>query len=253
VLPPIHSKNNSYPKEQFVMSNDLRTTMSKQLASGWQANPAMNLLVNDYAKYHTIFVIAGSFLVLAFTLLSLFFWVKFKKAPTSYKSKWGFAKKTYFCFGISSSIVSLFFALLVVANASNAFSPISGFSYLARSSTTSSESDLGRALNEWVRSRNERIPAIIEQRVHNRIAFQRPKAIVCGFFLVFFVAFSVHLWDSLLRAIRKDELSWTLKQKTTFVSGIVMVNLCLLMVVMVVANTQGAIAPMTMSVLGVGG
>lgn len=32
--------------------DELQNTLSEQMKSGWQSNPAMKTLINDYARYH---------------------------------------------------------------------------------------------------------------------------------------------------------------------------------------------------------
>ena len=36
------------------MNNAIQKTIGQHLESGWQDNPAINMLVNDYAKYHIV-------------------------------------------------------------------------------------------------------------------------------------------------------------------------------------------------------
>ena len=234
------------------MNDELHNRIREQRTSGWQSNPAMKTLINDYATYHLVLVLAGGFLVLILLLLSIVFWVRFTKIPKAGRFKWPFEKKVYFSFGLLSSIVSLFFALIVAANATNAFNPVPGFSLLADSSSISTNTVAGRALNEWIQSGNGNVPPVLEQKVQERIAWQRPKAIICGMLLVVFVVLSVRLWSALIRATRANEPKWQLKENTFFVAGIVTVAFSLLMMVMVVANMQAAIAPITITVLGVG-
>ena len=235
------------------MNNTLHATLNYMIQSGSWSNPAMNTLLTDYVKYHLVFVIAGGCLVLILVLLSVFFWTQCKRMPKATEYKWVFEKKIYFFFGLLSAIVGLSFALIVAANATNAVNPMSGFSLLANSSTTSDTSVVGHALNEWIRSGNDNIPPIVTQKVQERVAWQRPKAIVCGVLLGVFAALSRFLWGELLQKTRGNESKWKRKEKTLFVGGITAVVLSLLMMVMVVANMQGAIAPITITVLGVGG
>jgi hypothetical protein len=111
----------------------------------------------------------------------------------------------------------------------------------------------GRALDEWIQSGDGKVPPVLEQQVQERLAWQRPKAIICGILLVVFAALSVRLWGALIRARRASEPKWRLKENTCFVAGIVTVGFSLLMMVMAVANMQAAIAPITITVLGPGG
>jgi hypothetical protein len=238
--------------EEINLNDELHNTLRAHLASDWQANPAMKTLINDYATYHLALVLAGGFLVLLLALSSVVFWLRFKKIPKTGRCKWPFEKKAYFSFGLLSSIFGLLFALIVAANATNAFNPVPGFSLLAGSSSTSSNSAAGRALNEWIQSGNGNVPPVLEQKVQERIAWQKPKAIICGILLVVSAVLSLRLWNALIEATRASETKWRRNEYTLFVAGIATVAFSLLMTVMVVANMQAAIAPITITLLGVG-
>ncbi|WP_377520338.1 hypothetical protein [Priestia megaterium] len=111
--------------------NELRLTLSEMVKSG-SSSPALDLLIQDYTKYHAIFVIIGGLLVLTFIYLSLIFWSQFKRTSKIDTFKWGFEKKVYFYFGILSSFVALLMLLIVVANVTNVLHPMHGFSLLIR-------------------------------------------------------------------------------------------------------------------------
>jgi hypothetical protein len=110
--------------------NEVQSTLSQMIKSGKQTSPAMNTLINDYAKYHAIMVILGGSLVLILVLLSMIFWTKFKRIPKINKLRWEFEKKVYFSFGILSSIVASLMLLIVVANVTNTINPLHGFSLI---------------------------------------------------------------------------------------------------------------------------
>jgi hypothetical protein len=250
---PVRLEYNFYVMGAINLNDELHHTLSEQLQSGWQSNPAMKTLINDYANYHAVLVAAGGCLVLIFVLLSIFFWIRLKRTPLAVKHTWAFEKKVYCSFGLLSLLVGLFLALIVAVNATNVFDPLHGFSLLVGSLATPNTSVVGHVLNEWIKSGNGNIPPLIEQKIHERIAWQRPKAMVCGMLLVVFVALSALLWNTLLKKTRASESKWRLKEITCFVAGIASVTLSFLMAVMVVANMQGAIAPITITVLGANG
>ena len=235
------------------MNNDFRNTIAEQLAVGGQSNPAMRVLLEDYARYHAVFVIAGSAVVLACAALCAYFWVRFNSAPKPHSPGLGFERRAYLAFSASSLVVGLLFALLVAANATNTFDPSPGFSRLAAQSRTSSGSGFGLALNGWIRSGDASMPTALKERVQRRVAFQQPKAIACGALLAIFVALSVRLWNALFVAARGLEPRWTPKRRGLLVAGLFTLAASLVMVVMVVANAQGAIAPVAISALGAGG
>jgi hypothetical protein len=235
------------------MNDPLHATLSYMIQSDSWANPAMHALLNEYVKFHLVEFVATGCVVLILLLFSLLMWIRFTRTPRTADHKWAFEKKVYFSFGLLSIVVSLFFALVCVANASNTFDPVPGFAYLATSSTTTDHSAVGHALNEWITSGNSDIPPVIQQKVQERLAWQGPKAIVSGILLVVGVALSLLLWDALLKSRRVNGSKWTLPERTCFVGGIVAVAFSLLMLVLVLANMQAALAPLTITVLGVGG
>ncbi|WP_330484380.1 hypothetical protein [Tumidithrix elongata] len=210
----------------------------------------MHKIISDYAKYHAALVIAGGLFTLILISLSVFFWIKFKKIPKTGKFKWIFEKKVYFSFGLLSGIVALCMTLIVAANATNAFNPLHGFSLLIDDLTPSSYSvQLHHAYNDWIQSGSSTLPTLIEQHIHRRVIFHTTKAIVCGILIIVFTALSIPLWRTLIKKPNASETKWRLKEKTFFVAGIATVALSLLMMIIVVANLQGAIAPIALTLL----
>lgn len=235
------------------MNDNLQATLRDLLQSGSGSNPALNTLINDYITYHVVFVIAGGLLVVIFGLLSIFFWKQWKRVPKTDKSKWTFEKKTYFSFGALSIVVALMIALIAAANATNVVDPRHGFSLLPDSLVTPAsdtpKDQLYLAFNTWLQSGGANIPSIIQSKIHERIAFHTTKAIVCGLLLVLFVVLSMFIWNTLIKRPRVREAKWRLKEIALLASGVAMVILSLLMMVIVVANTQAAFGPITLTLL----
>lgn len=197
--------------------------------------------------------IVGGLILIIFVILTIIFWSKFKSVPKVSRFRWSFDKKVYFSFGLVLTLFSLFFALVVAANISTALKPLPGFTSLASNTSTSSASKTGKALNNWVRSGDSTMPTVLKQKVEDRIQWQRPKAIICGMLLVVFVLVSVRLWRYVLKARTLTDTKWSIKEILAFIGGSLSVAISLLLVVMFAANTQGAIAPIAISLLGAGG
>jgi hypothetical protein len=236
------------------MNNDnLQSTLSKLIQSGSRSNPAMNTLINDYTRYHIVLVAVGGFLVLIFLLLSLVFWTQFKRTPQTAKHRWTFEKKTYFSLGALSTVVGLVLALIVAANATNVLNPQHGLSLLIDSLGTpragTQMDKLYQAFNTWVQSGSTHIPSLIQSTIDERLAWQRPKAIVSGVLLVVFGALSTYLWRTLLKKSQVRESTWGLKERALLVFGAATITFSLLLMVIVVANMQGAFAPITLTML----
>jgi len=215
--------------------------------SGLQSNPATNTIINDFAKYHFIIVILGACMVLIFALLSKIFWTKFKRIAKTHKLKWGFEKKVYFYFGTLNTLWALLMTLLVYANLTSALNPVQGFSMVVETYITLKRTNLDKlhqTFNQWINSGNETIPSILQEQLNAGVKFHTTKAMVCGILLTIFVVLSIILWTRLIKRTKVNDSKWGFKEKAYFVFGIATVNLSLLMIVMVMANMQGALAPL---------
>lgn len=234
-------------------ANNLQRTLSKLLQSGSRSNPAMNILINDYTMYHMVLVAVGGFFVLIFLLLSLFFWAQWKRTPKAAQHKWTFAKKLYFSFGALSTVVGLLMALIVAVNITTVLNPLPGFSSLIDSlgtpKTGMQMDKLYQAFNTWLQSGSTHIPSLIQSTIDERLAWQRPKAIVSSVLLVVCGALSTGIWRTLLKKSQVRESKWGLKEKALLVAGTATITLSLLLMVIVVANMQGAFEPITLTLL----
>lgn len=233
--------------------NELRNTLNELIKSGSQTNSVMNKIINDYARYHTIIVILCGSLVLIFALLSIIFWTRFKRIPKIGKSKWKFEKKVYLSFGILSSSFALLLLLIVVANVTNALNPRHGFSLAVVPSVSKGEiqtDELHHEFSQWVKTGNTNIPPIIKNQINEVAKFHTTKAIYSGILLVIFVAVSIILWNMLIKKSKAENSKWRLKEIAYFIFGICTVAISLLMLVVVVANIQGALAPLTALLVG---
>ncbi len=236
------------------MNNDsLQTTLNNLLQSGTQSNPALNSLLSDYIKYHVVFLIVGGLFTLILLTLSILFWTRYKKTPKTAISKWIFEKKTYFSFSLLTTIVGLFMALIVVANTSTVLNPQQGFSgvvgMLGISQTDEQKVQLHQSFNIWLQSGSTHIPALIQSKINDRLAWQLPKAIICSALLIIFIVVSVYIWGTLIRQSKVREMKRTLKEKMLLFSGVVSVAVCLLLMLMVIGNMQGAFAPLSLTLL----
>lgn len=230
--------------------NTLQTTISENVTNDWPTNPAIKLLVDDYAKYHTVLAIAGSVVLLILVILTISFWTRFKRISTPKKSKWPFNKKVYFSFSMFFMGFSLFFGLVVAANVSTALKPQPGFRLLAESTTTAPASAEGQALTAWIQSPDNTLPPVLEQKAQDRISWQRPKAIICGILFIASLIGSWYVWSYLLSVAQIENKLSGAKQKILIAVGVMGAFVSMLLIVMTLANMQGSIAPVAISVLG---
>jgi hypothetical protein len=235
------------------MSSQLQSTLVEYLNSGWQSNPALRTLVHDYTKYHTVLAIAGGIVLLVSAVLTVRLWMQFKRVPAIRTFKWPFEKKVYFTAGSVLTMFSLLFVLVWAANLSTSLKPLPGFTSLASSTTVPSDSATGKALIQWVQSGSSIFPPTLKEKAQDRIDWQRSKAIICGLLLVVVIVINARVWSSVIQKSKVSTLPWSLKDRTLMLVGGATFLGCLLLVIMVVANAQGAIAPIAISLFGTGG
>lgn len=218
----------------------------------WQSNPAMKALVNDYARAHSIVVVLGGAFVIGFTILSVFLWKQFwrhRKAPNTLRSKPPVARGMYFRAWLLASVVALALGVVVFANASNALDPLPGFS-MANTPATPNTNVVDAALNDWIVSGQKQMPTVIEEKIRKRISWQRPKAIIAGLLFVLFAALSVKNWKALIRHADTGKSVWQPQGIGLLAGKFTVLPLAVVMLVMFIANTQGALAPITITLLG---
>ena len=233
-----------------MKNHSLQTTLNNLLKSGTRSNPALNSLLSDYIKYHVVLLIVGGFFSLILVTLTVLFWSRYKRAPKTDTRKWTFEKKTYFSFGLLTTIVGLFMVLIVVANASTVLNPGPGFSgvvdMLGTSQAGTHKTELYQSFNTWLQSGSTPVPSLIQSKINERLSWQRPKAVICSVLLAVFVAASIRIWGTLIRKSKVRETKQKLKEKALLFSGIGAVAVCLLLMLMVIGNTQGAFAPISL-------
>jgi hypothetical protein len=134
-------------------SNPLQDTLYSLVKSDSRSNLAYNTLLHDYTQYHVVFLIEGGIFTLLLIVLSLYSWQQFKRAPKAETRNWTFEKKTYFCFGLVSNVVTVLMLLILAANLSNVLNPQAGFAQAIPDLSTPQAGTQKAALYQAVRSR----------------------------------------------------------------------------------------------------
>lgn len=234
-------------------SDSLQNTLYRLAQPGSGDNPAYNTLFHDYTRFHAVIFIEGSMFALMLIVLSVYFWRQFMSAQTDATRKWTFEKKTHFCFGLVSTVASLCMLLIVAANLSTVLNPQEGFvqtiSDLGTPQVGTQKDVLYKAVNTWAQSNNTHMPPVLQNRVSDRLAWQRPKAIVCSILLGVLTVFSARLWQKLIKNSRANDAMWSLKEKALITMGVIVVPVTLLLMIMALANTQASFAPITLTLL----
>lgn len=220
--------------------------------SGVPPNPAMSRIIFDYSNYHAVMVMMSGFLLLIFSFLSFKFWTKFKSPSCT---RWTFEKKSYLYFLLISITMALFMVLLVAANTSNTLDPQNGLSLTYEQSSPNEADDLHLMFNNWIESSNSSIPQPINSEIENRVNFHTNKALKSFALLIVFMVLSLKTWKKILNRSKTINASlriinWNLSDKINFAIGNTSIALSLLLLIMVVANIQGAFAPLTAFLVG---
>ena len=228
----------------------LRPLLASLLRAGGGANPALDALIRDYTIFHAALVVVGGLFFLAVVALGVVFWTRFIRAGRGEKAP-AFERRTYAGFGVLTVIVGLFLALVVAANVSTVVSPRSGFSgslgLLGSPQAGSNTAQLQESVAGWARSGRAEVPRLVAQRIDDRLAWQRPKAIVCTALLAVFLVVSSLVWRTLIRRSRTSRRGQGLARTGLMTAGTLSVAVTLLLMLMVMGNTQGSIAPLSLT------
>lgn len=233
-------------------SDNLQNTLYSLMQSDSRSNSVYNTLLHDYIEYHVVLVIEGSIFALLLIVLGVYFWRRFKRTRKAETCNWTFEKKAYFCFGLASTIVTLFMLLIVVVNLGTVLNPQEGFAQVIQDLGTPQvgmqKAAFYQAVNTWVQSGSAHMPPALENKVRDRLSWQRPKAIFCSILLVVFASFTARLWRKLINS-RASKSRWRLKEKVLIIMGVIAIPVTLLLMIMALANTQASFAPITLTLL----
>jgi len=233
------------------VTGGLHDLLDELLLSGSDTNPALNALLRDYTRYHVVFIAVGGLFLLAFVVLAVSSWRRWRRAPRPTNRRWSFERVTYACFGASSVLLALMMAVIVAANISNVVDPRHGFSgavdMVGAPRTGTRTAELHQAFTAWLQSGRTDMPSLIDTRIDERLAWQRPKAIICSVLLLALVLLSARIWRTLVRRSRARQSGWERKDVALLLAGVAAGPVCLLVMVMVIGNTQGSFAPMSLT------
>ena len=95
-----------------------------------------------------------------------------------------FERRSYFSFGTVSLILGLAMTVVYWANVTSVVNP----------RQTLSGTTFSRIGQTWLRSGRAQISPLLQHAIDERLAWQRPKAIICSILLVAFVTLTVFLW-----------------------------------------------------------
>ena len=195
----------------------------------FSTSPAYDRLLTADRNFHIVFLVVGGLFTLLLLLLSVFCWVRFKRARRR-----TFERRAYLSFGSASLVLGLLMAVAFWANVTSVVNP----------GQTLAGTTFSRVGETWLRSGSAQISPLLQRAIDERLGWQRPKAIICAVLLVALVTATALLWRTLLRRSAAGE-----PHRLMLSAGVVAVVPCLLLMLMVIGNAEGAIAPLFLTVL----
>jgi nitrate reductase gamma subunit len=197
-------------------------------------SPAYDPLLTADRNYHVAFLVVGGLFTLLLLLFSVFSWVRFKRARRR-----TFERRSYFSSGAVSLALGLLMAVVSWGNVTSVVNPrqtLSGTTF----------SQIGET---WLQSGRAQISPLLQHAIDERLAWQRPKAVICSVLLVAFVMLTVFLWRTLIRQSGAGEPFRKLSRRLMLCAGVLSAISCLLLMLMVIGNTEGALAPLFLTAL----
>jgi hypothetical protein len=235
------------------VQSGLKATVRSALQSGSRSNAALNTLINDFARYHLVLIVACAPIFVALLVVSVVFWRRWQGAPKPGHRWWSFERAAYFLFALVSTVVGLSVAFVIAVNATNAFDARHGFAALVQGlGTPQAGTAMGRLYETfatWIRSGSPVMPPAIQRRVHERVLFHTARVVVAAILLGLILVLATSTWRRFIRQSRQPHARWTVQRGALLLVGAATVTLSLFLVIVVVANLQGAFAPITQTLL----
>src|SRR5690348_8998123 len=195
----------------------------------FSTSPAYDRLLTADRNFHVAFLVVGGLFTVLLLLFSGYSWVRFKRAPRR-----TFERRTFVSFGAASLVLGLFMALTFWANVTSVVDP----------AQTLAGTSFSRTGETWLRAGSAEISPLLQRAIDERLAWQRPKAVICGVLLVALVTATAFLWRTLIRRSTTGEPLRRPRHRLMLSAGVLAVVPCLVLMLMVIGNAEGAIAPL---------
>jgi hypothetical protein len=196
-------------------------------------SPAYDQLLTADRNFHVVFLVVGGLFTLLLLLFSVFSWVRFKRARRR-----TFERQSYFSFGAVSLALGLIMAAVFWGNVTSVVNP----------RQTLSGTTFSRVGETWLQSGSAQISPLLQHAIDERLAWQRPKAVICSILLVAFVTLTVFVWRTLIRQSGAAEPFRKISRRLMLCAGVLSAVSCLLLMLMVIGNTEGAFVPLFLTV-----
>ncbi len=233
------------------MSAPLQTTLDQLVGQGSGTNPAFDVVLRDYAWFHMVLaLLAAAFLFVA-AAIAVMAWRGFRRAKGSDRQGRTFRRLTHLAALVVSGGLALVLGLLVAANVTTALEPREGFKgsigMIGTPAAGTRAGELHQAFDDWLRSGDPHMPRTVQHAVDDRLAWQRPKAVICTVLLIVVAALAVRIWRSLLRRTSEPGHRWRAGDLARLGAGLGSVLAAVLLMLMVMGNTQASLAPVAMT------
>jgi hypothetical protein len=231
----------------------LQETFDRIVQSGAADNSAYRIILQDYINFHLILVIGGAVCAFFISIVTGFAWKRFIKnvrAKPNTTSK--FELRAYLLFTLVGSASALIILMLVAINLSTVLAPQDGFEQAvadiaARRETRATA--LHEALNLWLLSGDQQVPAMLQQAVRDRLSWQLPKMVICGVLFATLSVIATLIWNALIKRSRTSENMAQPKQIILTLLGILALPAMFILLIMTLANGEASFAPITITLL----
>jgi hypothetical protein len=200
----------------------------------FSTSPAYHRLLTDDRNYHIVFLVVGGLFTLLLLLLLAFTLVRWRRA-----GRRTFERRTYCSFAAVSLALVLFMAVALWANVTSVADP----------GQTLSGTPFSPVGDAWLQSGSAQLSPLLQQQIDDRLAWQRPKAVICGVLLVAFVTATVLLWRTLIRRSAAGEPVRRSGRRLMLCAGVLSAVCSVVLMMMVIGNAEAAIAPLTLTVI----
>ena len=204
--------------------------------SASSSNAALDTILADYQRYHLVLVIVSSLLLMCLAVLMVICWRQFRSTRRAVTGASRRQTVTYLAFIILGMIVALFLALIAFANLTTVLDTARGFADVGLHS---------QAFTDWVASGSASIPPEVQRLVDARLSWQRPKAIIVTLMLIATIPMSLWIWRRWVNRTFASRLA----NASLLLAGSGLAVVSLLLMLMVMGNTQAAIAPVAMTLI----
>lgn len=223
-----------------MMTATLQHTLQTQLHAQVTA-PAFDRLLQDYVTYHLVFLLLGTPAALLIALVAAFAWRRVLTLRA--RPEWRAERTLTTWLAAVSTATGLFLCLVLVGNVSNVISPRQGFSSLVTTLPVPPQggqlASVRSTADLWITSGRADVPQILTDHIRQRLAWQQPKAVMCGLLTLTLATLTIRRWRRL-------------SGQPAFITRLALaaaVPTIHLLTLMTLANTQAAFAPLTLTVI----